>query len=65
MVLVPPDEGTRKTIVRLSDGLKDSVDMWAKRQVDQPGRSEAVSRLILVAFKILHHRPQNLDRRKT
>jgi len=32
--------------IRLSDGFLDKVDHWATQQEDQPGRSEAIRRLI-------------------
>ena len=34
------------TAIRLSEDLRDSVDRWAARQPDKPGRSEAMRRLI-------------------
>lgn len=53
ITLMPPDDGPRRSAVRISDSLKVKIDKWAKRQTDQPRRSEAVSRLVLLAFKFL------------
>jgi hypothetical protein len=34
------------TTIRLSSELRENVDAWAARQIDKPGRSEAVPRLV-------------------
>jgi hypothetical protein len=38
------------TAIRLSSELRESVDTWAARQPDKPGRSEAIRRLVEVAL---------------
>jgi hypothetical protein len=39
------------TAIRLSPQLRESVDAWAARQSDAPGRSEAIRRLVEIALK--------------
>jgi hypothetical protein len=39
------------TAIRLSQELRETVDEWADRQVDQPGRSEAIRRLVEIGLK--------------
>ena len=34
------------TAIRLSDEMRRSVDQWAAKQDDKPGRSEAIRRLV-------------------
>jgi hypothetical protein len=38
--------------MRLSDEFMASVDAWAKRQTDAPGRSEAIRRLVELGLKV-------------
>jgi hypothetical protein len=40
------------TALRLSVEMKSKVSDWAKRQPDQPSRSEALRRLVEMALKI-------------
>jgi hypothetical protein len=37
--------------IRLSDEFISSVDAWAEKQVDRPGRSEAIRRLVELGLK--------------
>ena len=37
--------------MRLSDEFMASVDAWAERQTDAPGRSEAIRRLVEIGLK--------------
>jgi hypothetical protein len=37
--------------IRLSDKFLDNVDHWATQQEDQPGRSEAIRRLVELGLK--------------
>jgi hypothetical protein len=37
--------------MRLSDEFIASVDAWAAHQADQPGRSEAIRRLVEIGLK--------------
>ena len=37
--------------MRLSDGFMASIDAWAERQPDRPGRSEAIRRLVELGLK--------------
>jgi hypothetical protein len=37
--------------MRLSDEFMDQVDTWAAKQDDQPGRSEAIRRLVELGLK--------------
>jgi hypothetical protein len=37
--------------MRLSDEFISSVDAWAEKQVDRPGRSEAIRRLVELGLK--------------
>jgi hypothetical protein len=37
--------------IRLSDEFLDKVDHWATQQEDQPGRSEAIRRLVELGLK--------------
>jgi hypothetical protein len=39
------------TAIRLSQELRETVDEWADRQDDQPGRSEAIRRLVEIGLK--------------
>jgi hypothetical protein len=40
------------TAIRLSDALRESIDQWAERQTDKPGRSEAIRRLVEIGLTI-------------
>ena len=37
---------------RLSDEFMEKVDAWAAKQDDQPGRSEAIRRLVEIGLKV-------------
>jgi hypothetical protein len=37
--------------MRLSDDFMDKIDHWATQQEDQPGRSEAIRRLVELGLK--------------
>ena len=39
------------TAIRLASELKDKLDVWAAQQPDQPGRSEAIRRLVEIGLK--------------
>jgi hypothetical protein len=39
------------TAIRLSSELRKTVDNWASKQEDQPGRSEAIRRLVELGLK--------------
>jgi hypothetical protein len=39
------------TAIRLSKELRETVDAWAAEQDDQPGRSEAIRRLVELGLK--------------
>ena len=39
------------TAIRLSSELRKSVDAWAAKQEDLPGRSEAIRRLVELGLK--------------
>jgi hypothetical protein len=39
------------TAIRLSTELRQNVDIWAAKQRDLPGRSEAIRRLVEIALK--------------
>jgi hypothetical protein len=38
------------TAIRLSKELRETVDKWASKQADQPGRSEAIRRLVEIGL---------------
>jgi hypothetical protein len=40
------------TAIRLSKQLRETVDKWAGKQDDQPGRSEAIRRLVELGLKV-------------
>jgi Arc/MetJ-type ribon-helix-helix transcriptional regulator len=40
------------TAIRLSKELRETVDKWADRQDDQPGRSEAIRRLVELGLTV-------------
>jgi hypothetical protein len=42
----PPTGQDPVTAIRLSSELREDVDAWAARQIDKPGRSEAIRRLV-------------------
>jgi hypothetical protein len=46
----PPTGQDPVTAVRLSPALKSQIEDWAKRQADNPSRSEAIRRLIKLAL---------------
>jgi len=39
------------TAIRLSTALRQAVDEWSEKQEDQPGRSEAIRRLVEIGLK--------------
>ncbi|RXG96359.1 hypothetical protein EAS62_12265 [Bradyrhizobium zhanjiangense] len=39
------------TAIRLSPDLRATVDAWAAKQADTPGRSEAIRRLVELGLK--------------
>jgi hypothetical protein len=39
------------TAIRLSKELRETVDAWAAEQDDEPGRSEAIRRLVELGLK--------------
>lgn len=47
----PPTGNDPVRAVRLSDDFVDQVDRWAEQQEDQPGRSEAIRRLVELGLK--------------
>src|SRR5258705_94635 len=40
------------TAIRLSSELRETVDKWADKQDDQPGRSEAIRRLVELGLTV-------------
>jgi hypothetical protein len=40
------------TAIRLSAELRASVDAWGAKQDDEPGRSEAIRRLVEIGLKV-------------
>jgi hypothetical protein len=40
------------TAIRLSSTMRAAVDAWAKTQDDEPGRSEAIRRLVELGLKV-------------
>jgi hypothetical protein len=40
------------TAIRLSADLRAAVDTWAADQEDEPGRSEAIRRLVALGLKV-------------
>jgi hypothetical protein len=44
------------TTIRLSSELREKVDAWAARQIDKPGRSEAILRLVKFGLESTHRR---------
>jgi metal-responsive CopG/Arc/MetJ family transcriptional regulator len=40
------------TAIRLSSELRHTVDRWAEKQDDKPGRSEAIRRLVELGLKV-------------
>jgi hypothetical protein len=58
MVLPKPAKGGRPATgrdpvraIRLSDEFLSKVDAWATKQADEPGRSEAIRRLVELGLK--------------
>jgi hypothetical protein len=39
------------TAIRLSKEMRATVDQWANKQADKPGRSEAIRRLVELGLK--------------
>jgi hypothetical protein len=39
------------TAIRLSKEIRSAVDAWAEQQADEPGRSEAIRRLLELGLK--------------
>jgi hypothetical protein len=39
------------TAIRLSKEMRAAVDTWAAKQADEPGRSEAIRRLVELGLK--------------
>jgi hypothetical protein len=40
------------TAIRLSKEMRAAVDAWAAAQVDEPGRSEAIRRLVELGLRV-------------
>jgi hypothetical protein len=40
------------TAIRLSKEMRAAVDAWAAAQVDEPGRSEAIRRLVEIGLRV-------------
>jgi hypothetical protein len=58
VVLPKPNKGGRPATgrdavrtMRLSDEFIEKVDTWAEKQDDQPGRTEAIRRLVELGLK--------------
>jgi hypothetical protein len=47
----PPTGRDPVTAIRLSMELRETLDIWAEKQDDQPGRSAAIRRLVEVGLK--------------
>jgi hypothetical protein len=47
----PPTGQDPVTAIRLSAELRANVDVWAASQDDEPGRSEAIRRLVEIGLK--------------
>jgi hypothetical protein len=52
------------TAIRLSTELRETVDKWADKQADQPGRSEAIRRLVELGLTIKTTTPISKPGRK-
>jgi hypothetical protein len=59
VVLPKPNKGGRPatgrdpvTAIRLSEEFRAAVDKWAAKQDDEPGRSEAIRRLVEIGLKV-------------
>jgi hypothetical protein len=50
--------------IRLSDEFMDEIDHWATQQEDQPGRSEAIRRLVERGLKPRNSRGSRCHRRR-
>jgi hypothetical protein len=46
------------TAIRLSPEMRENVDVWAAKQADKPGRSEAMRRLIDTALAAAPAKPR-------
>jgi hypothetical protein len=51
------------TTIRLSSELRENVDAWAARQIDKPGRSEAILRLVKFGLESTHRRESSRTKR--
>lgn len=51
------------TTIRLSSELRENVDAWAARQIDKPGRSEAILRLVKFGLERTHPRQSSRTKR--
>jgi hypothetical protein len=51
------------TTIRLSSELRENVDAWAARQIDKPGRSEAILRLVKFGFESTHRMQSSRTKR--
>jgi hypothetical protein len=49
------------TAIRLSKELRETVDKWADTQGDQPGRSEAIRRLIVLGLTVKTRTPHKKE----
>jgi hypothetical protein len=54
----PPTGREPVRTVRLSDDFIDKIDHWATQQEDQPGRSEAIRRLVEIGLSFRATKPQ-------
>ena len=53
------------TAIRLSKELREKVDKWAGKQDDQPGRSEAMRRLVKLGLTVRTPRPVSKPGRRS
>jgi hypothetical protein len=51
------------TTIRLSSELRENADAWAARQIDKPGRSEAILRLVKFGLERTHRRESSRTKR--
>jgi hypothetical protein len=51
------------TTIRLSSELRKNVDAWAARQIDKPGHSEAILRLVKFGLESTHRRESSRTKR--
>jgi hypothetical protein len=52
------------TAIRLSTELRKTVDQWAKKQEDEPGRSEAIRRLVELGLTVRAPARRSSDNQK-